>query len=69
AALKVLEFLTDIKSERADEFREACDRRFEVSTVFKLKEELEALRKKVLVGDDKVTEEVKEEVKEDVHAA
>ncbi|KAG6853321.1 hypothetical protein C0991_005198 [Blastosporella zonata] len=68
AALKVLEFLTDIKSERVDEFREACDRRFEVSTVFKLKEELEALRKKVLVGDDKVTEEVKEEVKEDGHS-
>ncbi|KAG6863681.1 hypothetical protein C0991_004152 [Blastosporella zonata] len=68
AALKVLVFLTDIKSERADEFRGACDQRFEVSIVFKLKEELEVLPKKVFVGEDEVIEEMNE-ANEDGHGA
>ncbi|KAL5514354.1 hypothetical protein ACEPAG_2442 [Sanghuangporus baumii] len=42
-AQRVLDFLSSINSARKDEFREACDRRFELSTVFKAPEELAKL--------------------------
>ncbi|KAG6876685.1 hypothetical protein C0993_001233 [Termitomyces sp. T159_Od127] len=57
AALKVLEFLMEIKSGRVDEFRKACDERFEISTVFKPVAELEALKKETLSGEEEDKEE------------
>ncbi|KAG6896551.1 hypothetical protein C0992_007498 [Termitomyces sp. T32_za158] len=56
-ALKVVEFLTEIKSGRVEEFRDACDKRFEISTVFKPVAELEALKKETLSGDEEDGEE------------
>ncbi|KAF5383319.1 hypothetical protein D9615_004982 [Tricholomella constricta] len=52
SALQVVTFLTSIKSERLEEFRKACDVRFEVSTVFKPAEELQGLRKRAQVGEE-----------------
>ncbi|PCH44761.1 N-terminal acetyltransferase A auxiliary subunit [Wolfiporia cocos MD-104 SS10] len=43
-ALRISEFLDEIGSPRADEFRSACDARFELSTVFKSPAEKTALR-------------------------
>ncbi|TFK49358.1 N-terminal acetyltransferase A, auxiliary subunit [Heliocybe sulcata] len=43
-SLAALAFLEGIKSVRAEEFRTACDSKFELSTVFKSQEELAALR-------------------------
>jgi N-alpha-acetyltransferase 15/16, NatA auxiliary subunit len=37
--LQTLDFLTCVKSSRVSEFREACNKRFELSTVFKSPEE------------------------------
>ncbi|KAG6833055.1 hypothetical protein H0H87_012066 [Tephrocybe sp. NHM501043] len=56
-ALRTLEFLKEIKSARVEEFRCACDARFEVSTVFKSAAELEALRKRTLAGEEEQKEE------------
>ncbi|KAL5521607.1 hypothetical protein ACEPAF_2355 [Sanghuangporus sanghuang] len=42
-AQKAFDFLSSINSTRKDEFREACDKRFELSTVFKAPEELAKL--------------------------
>jgi peptide alpha-N-acetyltransferase len=49
--LNIILFLTTIKSSRIDEFRAACDAKFELSTVFKSPAELAVLRKKVIAGD------------------
>lgn len=46
-ALDILSFLKDLKSPRTDEFRVACDSKFEKSTVFKLPAEQAGLKKKV----------------------
>lgn len=43
----MLSFLKDLKSPRTDEFRVACDSKFEKSTVFKLPAEQAELKKKV----------------------
>ncbi|PSR74379.1 hypothetical protein PHLCEN_2v9887 [Hermanssonia centrifuga] len=45
SAMEVLAFLKSIKSTRSEEFRTACDAKFELSTVFKSTEEITALRK------------------------
>ncbi|GLB39170.1 putative N-terminal acetyltransferase A, auxiliary subunit [Lyophyllum shimeji] len=52
AALDIMSFLTYIKSERVEEFRSACDERFELSTVFKPAAELEALKKWARAGEE-----------------
>ncbi|KAG6901442.1 hypothetical protein C0995_011955 [Termitomyces sp. Mi166 len=57
AALKVLEFLVEIKSERVEEFRGACDKRFEISTMFKSAVELETLKKRTLSGEEEKEED------------
>ena len=46
-ALKILRFMQDIGLPRSDEFRSACNQRFELSTIFKSTDELEKLRKEV----------------------
>jgi hypothetical protein len=48
-ALAALAFLNDIKSPRREEFRETCDLRFELSTVFKTPEEQVELKKAAVV--------------------
>ncbi|KAG6812172.1 hypothetical protein H0H92_004040 [Tricholoma furcatifolium] len=57
AALKVLQFLTDVKSTRTEDFRTACDKRFEASTVFKPVVELEVLKKQMLATEEAVKED------------
>jgi N-alpha-acetyltransferase 15/16, NatA auxiliary subunit len=52
----IISFLGDIQSPRQDEYRAACDARFELSTVFKTSSELEVLRKDATKGD--IAEEV-----------
>ena len=62
-ALDVLAFLREISSSRVDEFRTACDSKFERSTIFKTPQEMAALRKNAVApppdesaaanGDDK----------------
>lgn len=47
SALKVLQFLRDVRSPRAEEFRAACDKRFELATIFKTSEELALLHSQV----------------------
>ncbi|EIW77090.1 N-terminal acetyltransferase A, auxiliary subunit [Coniophora puteana RWD-64-598 SS2] len=59
-ALAALAFLRSIESSRADEFRAACDARFELATVFKAPEELERLRKESLGEPVEVKEETLE---------
>jgi len=49
-ALSALSFLSSLKSPRADEFRTACQSKFELSTVFKTPSELAPLRDQVLLG-------------------
>jgi len=49
-ALLALSFLSSCNSSRADEFRTACDAKFELSTVFKTPSELAPLREQVLLG-------------------
>lgn len=46
----VVSFLTGLKSSRAEEYREACDAKFELSTVFKSAEQLAELRKEAVSG-------------------
>jgi len=50
-ALAVVLFLGDIQSPRQDEYRIACDAKFELATVFKTPSELEVLRKGAAKGD------------------
>ncbi|KAG5654558.1 hypothetical protein H0H81_000083 [Sphagnurus paluster] len=50
--LNVVKFLTSIKSERLDEYKAACDARFEFSTVFKPTADLEVLKKRAQVGEE-----------------
>lgn len=52
-ALASLAFLDAIGSPRVDEYRASCDARFELSTVFKTRAELDALRKDILSGGEK----------------
>ncbi|KAJ2918957.1 hypothetical protein MD484_g1411, partial [Candolleomyces efflorescens] len=47
-ALTAVQLLQDIKSTRLEEFRAACDARFELSTAFKPEAELVAIREKVV---------------------
>ncbi|EKM56495.1 uncharacterized protein PHACADRAFT_253657 [Phanerochaete carnosa HHB-10118-sp] len=47
-ALDALAYLDNISSSRTDEFRQACDSRFERSTIFKAPEETIALRKQAI---------------------
>ncbi|KAI0075976.1 N-terminal acetyltransferase A, auxiliary subunit [Panus rudis PR-1116 ss-1] len=47
-AQRALTFLQELSSSRAEEFRETCDKRFELSTVFKPASELPALRKSAI---------------------
>jgi hypothetical protein len=49
-ALSALSLLSSCNSSRADEFRIACDAKFELSTVFKTPSELAPLREQVLLG-------------------
>jgi len=49
-ALSIIRFLTAIKSSRVEEFRKACNGKFELSTVFKSSGELVVLRRQVLAG-------------------
>ncbi|KAF8970163.1 NMDA receptor-regulated protein 1-domain-containing protein [Flammula alnicola] len=49
-ALSALEFLSSLKSPRADEFRAVCQTKFELSTAFKTPAELAPLRAQVLSG-------------------
>ncbi|CAL1708693.1 unnamed protein product [Somion occarium] len=48
AALDVVAFLRSIRSARVGEFRAACDKKFELSTVFKAPAELISLRRKAI---------------------
>ena len=50
-ALAIVSFLGDLQSPRQDEYRIACDLKFELSTVFKSPGELEVLRKGAGKGD------------------
>jgi hypothetical protein len=43
----VLSYLKDVKSSRAEEFRIACNDRFELSTLFKSAEEIAVLQKEL----------------------
>lgn len=43
-AAKAFQLLNSVDSKRADEFRAACDKRFELATIFKTQEEQAALR-------------------------
>ncbi|KAF6747195.1 NMDA receptor-regulated protein 1a [Ephemerocybe angulata] len=47
-AVKALEFLRSVKSAREEDFRAACDARFELSTAFKSKEEQAVIREGVM---------------------
>jgi len=58
-AFNALSFLKDVKSPRAEEFREACEGRFEMSTVFKTPTDISALRRAAfanLVEDEEAKE-------------
>jgi len=48
-ALSAIEFLTSLQSSRVDEFKVACQSKFEHSTVFKNSAELAVLSKQVLL--------------------
>ncbi|KAJ3482804.1 hypothetical protein NLI96_g6742 [Meripilus lineatus] len=56
-AVAVSSFLNDIKSGKAEDFRIACDKRFEHSTVFKSQKEQAALRSQAFATPDTVTGE------------
>ena len=58
-ALKILRFMQDIGLPRSDEFRSACNQRFELSTIFKSTDELEKLRKEVhdIINSTETSEE------------
>ncbi|KAL4251971.1 NMDA receptor-regulated protein 1a [Abortiporus biennis] len=59
-SLDILSFLKEVNSSRAEEFRKACDSKFELSTLFKSAEELAELRKHSFAVVE--AEEDKEEV-------
>ena len=50
-ALSAIDFLTSFHSSRIDEFKVACQSKFELSTVFKNSAELVILSKQVLIGE------------------
>jgi len=50
-ALSIIAFLIGIKSTRVEEFRTACNIKFELSTVFRSSTELAALRRQTLLGN------------------
>lgn len=52
-ARAILSVLKDVQSPRQDEYRTACDAKFELSTVFKPSNELEVLRKEATKGDNR----------------
>ncbi|KAL4078146.1 NMDA receptor-regulated protein 1-domain-containing protein [Scleroderma yunnanense] len=55
-ALHILTYLRRLKSPRADEFRIACDKKFELSTVFKSPDEQATLRQCCLSGEKEDTD-------------
>ncbi|KAH7926272.1 N-terminal acetyltransferase A, auxiliary subunit [Leucogyrophana mollusca] len=61
-ALEIISFLREIQSPRVDEFRAACDARFELSTVFKTRDQLAILRKECGGSGDEIEESDKVEV-------
>jgi len=50
-AVHILSYLQRLKSPRAEEFRVACDKKFELSTVFRSSEEQANLRQYCLAGE------------------
>ncbi|KAM6492442.1 NMDA receptor-regulated protein 1 domain containing protein [Amanita muscaria] len=58
AAQDILAFLRSISSQRFDDFRNACDAKFPLSTVFKAAEEQARYRQQVLVAGIQETPEV-----------
>jgi len=48
--LSAIELLTSLQSSRVDEFKVACQSKFELSTMFKNRAELVMLSKQVLLG-------------------
>jgi hypothetical protein len=48
--LSAIDFLTSLQSSRVDEFKIACQSKFELSTVFKNSAEFAVLSKQVLLG-------------------
>lgn len=50
-ASSIISFLATIQSPRMDEYRGACDAKFELSTMFKTPSELALLRKKGMAGE------------------
>ncbi|KAI6002990.1 NMDA receptor-regulated protein 1-domain-containing protein [Pisolithus albus] len=57
-ALHILSYLQRVKSTRAEEFRIACDNKFELSTVFKSSEEQTALRRQCLLEEKEDCDDV-----------
>jgi len=57
-ARAIVSFLKEMQSPRQDEYRAACDAKFELSTVFKSLSELEVLRKGATKGDNMEVENV-----------
>ncbi|KAI5121997.1 hypothetical protein M0805_001830 [Coniferiporia weirii] len=63
-AFQAMQFLKEIQAPRADEFRESCDERFELSTIFKTPEEIARLQSQALAvvkeedADDRAKQEV-----------
>lgn len=56
--LRILSYLQCVKSTRAEEFRIACDNKFELSTVFKSSEEQAALRHQCLLEEKEDCDDV-----------
>ena len=65
-ALEAIAFLRMSKSPRADEYRAACDTKFELSTAFKPLAQLAALQKQAVVQDITASDLDKVEVALDV---
>ncbi|KAI6158062.1 NMDA receptor-regulated protein 1-domain-containing protein [Pisolithus tinctorius] len=57
-ALRILSYLQRIKSTRAEEFRIACDNKFEFSTVFKSSDQQAALRQQCLLEEKEDCEDI-----------
>ncbi|KAI6134782.1 NMDA receptor-regulated protein 1-domain-containing protein [Pisolithus croceorrhizus] len=57
-ALRILSYLQRVKSTRAEEFRIACDNKFELSTVFKSSDEQAALRQQCLLEEKEDCDDV-----------
>lgn len=58
AALRILSYLQRVKSTRAEEFRIACDNKFELSTVFKSSDQQAALRQQCLLEEKEDCDDV-----------